>query len=89
MKRRISLAFIVLLLISVTGWGGKTKLPDDPIAFSHGVLDGCSILKTDNKEYRPFCDADKDYIGECIGYCDVPVKNAEPMALWQTLSGNG
>ena len=36
------------------------------------------MLRTDDREFIPFCDADKDYIGECIGYCDVPVKDSEP-----------
>ena len=30
-------------------------------------------------EYVPFCDVSQDDIGECIGYCDVPVKDAEPV----------
>lgn len=28
-------------------------------------------------EYVPFCDVSQDDIGECIGYCDIPVKDAE------------
>lgn len=79
MRLRIAIAFLTVLLLTVTGCGAKNELPDDPVMFSHSVENGYSVLKADDSEYIPFCDVDKDYIGECIGYCDVPVKDAEPI----------
>ena len=80
---KLKLAFVIviisLLTLLIGGCGSQSELPDDPVIFSHGVANGYSVLRSDDREYIPFCDADKDYIGECIGYCDVPVKDSEPV----------
>ena len=78
---KVKLAFVIVfsLALLIGGCGAKSELSDNPVIFSHGVVNGYSVLRTDDREYIPFCDADKDYIGECIGYCDVPVKDSEPV----------
>ena len=80
---KLKLAFVNIFIFSLSfligGCGATTELPDNPIIYSHGVVNGYTVLRTDDREYIPFCDVGEDYIGECIGYCDVPVKDAEPV----------
>ena len=80
---KLKLAFVIVIISLLTfligGCGSQSELPDDPVIFSHGVINGYSVLRTDDRVFIPFCDTDKDFIGECIGYCDVPVKDAEPV----------
>ena len=59
------------------GCGSKEVLLDNPIIFSHSVENGYSVLAYSCMEYVPFCSMGQDDIGECIGYCDVLVKDAE------------
>ena len=77
MRHRVSIMIVFSLILFISGCGSKANMPDNPIIFSHSVENGYSVLANSGMEYVPFCDVSQDDIGDCIGYCDAPVKDAE------------
>lgn len=73
MKKRF-LAFIVLIICLICGCGSKVKLPDDSIVYEQEINEeeGYSYLKYGDKVYVPYCAYEKKYLGDCIGYCEIP-----------------
>ena len=77
MRRRVPIMIALSMILLINGCGSKANMPDNPIIFLHSVENGYSVLDYSGMEYVPFCDVSQDDIGECVGYCDVPVKDAE------------
>lgn len=77
MRRSVFIMIVLSLILFISGCGSKLNMPDNPIIFSHSVQNGYSVLDNSGMEYVPFCDVSQDDIGECIGYCDISVKDAE------------
>lgn len=66
----LTLSIIYLL----SGCGSKTQLPDHPIIYeqNENSEEGYSYLSHDDKMFLPYCAYDAKYMGDCIGYCDLP-----------------
>lgn len=72
MKTSGLLLTIVLSICVLAGCGVSTEVPDDPMIFEMGVNEGYyAYLSLEDKIYVPYCPYKREYLGDCIGYCDT------------------
>lgn len=72
MKKILVISIVIMLLYSLTGCGSKIQLPDDPIVYQQNSNDKYTYLEYDGKIYVPYCPYEEKYLGNCIGYYDIP-----------------
>ena len=60
--------------IHLSGCGSEVELPQNPIVYEMNVNEeeGCSYLVEGNNIFIPYCAYSEGYLGDCIGYCDIP-----------------
>ena len=64
----------IAVICFLGGCGAEARLPEDPILYEWGTNkeEGHSYLKYEDKIFVPYCPYEVKYLGDCIGYCDIP-----------------
>ena len=68
-KFLVSIVFVVYFLC---GCGSREQLPDNPIVYEQGTNGEYVYFKYGEKIFVPYCPYESGYLGDCIGYCDIP-----------------
>ena len=55
---------------------GGNEVPDNLIRYEQGTNEeeGYAYLEYGDKRFVPYCAYEKKYLGDCIGYCDIPAE---------------
>lgn len=72
MKGKTGIAALLLAICLLGGCAAAPRLPDDPRVFEQKEAEAYVYLTYEDKVYLPYCAYDPEYLGECIGYCDIP-----------------
>lgn len=66
------LAIAVIYLLG--GCGVEARPPENPILYEWGINNEKEYfyLKYEDKIFVPYCPYEAKYLGDCIGYCDIP-----------------
>ncbi len=80
MKKNKIFIMVLMIISLLSGCGSKVQLPENPMVYESGVNEepGYAYIACEDKIYIPYCPYEEKYLGDCIGYCDIPEdENAE------------
>lgn len=80
MKKNKTFIIMLMIVSLLSGCGSKIQLPENPMVYESGVNEELeyAYLAYEDKIYIPYCPYETKYLGDCIGYCDIPEdENAE------------
>ena len=74
MRKDRLLACSAIIICLLSGCGSAAELPQNPIVYEMGINEeeGYAYLTEGNHIFVPYCAYSKGYLGDCIGYCDIP-----------------
>lgn len=69
----------IAVIFLLGGCGAGARLPEDPILYEWGLNteEGYAYFKYEDKIFVPYCPFEAKYLGNCIGYCDIPASAEE------------
>ena len=74
MKKNKILIIMLMTMSFLSGCGSKVQLSENPMVYESGVNEELeyAYLAYEDKIYIPYCPYEGKYLGDCIGYCDIP-----------------
>ena len=74
MRKRGIAALLLTAALLLAGCSGHMRLPAEPRIYTFGadMERGCAYLAFGEQYFVPYCPAEAEYIGDCIGYCEIP-----------------